>query len=135
MDYSCAFSIVLTLFYCLLLISSKISLINLQGLGHILLIKHSWCNILFRIGTFIEYKSKVYLLLNFYPKLYKNNSKTFFFEFQHISTTTVSILSKHLPRLLSDPDFGPIMMPTSKLRQLHLPIKQAIQENHNPFPL
>lgn len=52
--------------------------------------------------------------------------------FQGHSTTTVSILSRTLPKLLADPNFGPIMMPTSKFRQLHLPRKGAM-DKHEPF--
>ncbi|XP_071651380.1 serine/threonine-protein kinase ATR [Temnothorax longispinosus] len=47
--------------------------------------------------------------------------------------TTVSYLSKNLPRLLATKDFSSIMMPTTKFRQLHLPPKNASVENHNPF--
>ncbi|XP_025986385.1 serine/threonine-protein kinase ATR [Solenopsis invicta] len=49
--------------------------------------------------------------------------------------TTVSHLSKNLPRLLTSKDFSSIMMPTTKFRQLHLPAKNASVENHNPFLL
>lgn len=47
--------------------------------------------------------------------------------------TTVSQLSRNLPRLLSSKEFSSIMMPTSKFRQLHLPSKGVSLENHNPF--
>ncbi|XP_058804986.1 serine/threonine-protein kinase ATR-like [Phymastichus coffea] len=50
-----------------------------------------------------------------------------------LQTTTVNVLSKSLPRLLADSDFGPIMIPTSKFRQLHLPMKGANMDQHNPF--
>ncbi|XP_028046695.1 serine/threonine-protein kinase ATR isoform X2 [Monomorium pharaonis] len=49
--------------------------------------------------------------------------------------TTVNNLSKNLPRLLASKDFSSIMMPTTKFRQLHLPSKNALVENHNPFLL
>lgn len=49
--------------------------------------------------------------------------------------TTVNNLSKNLPRLLASKDFSPIMMPTTKFRQLHLPSKNTSIENHNPFLL
>lgn len=49
--------------------------------------------------------------------------------------TTVNHLSKNLPRLLASKDFSPIMMPTTKFRQLHLPSKNTSIENHNPFLL
>lgn len=49
-------------------------------------------------------------------------------------TTTVKALSTGLPRLLASSDFGPIMMPTSKFRQLHLPSKKESVQNHYPFP-
>ncbi|KAL6262489.1 hypothetical protein P5V15_007574 [Pogonomyrmex californicus] len=49
--------------------------------------------------------------------------------------TTVTHLSKSLPRLLASKDFSPIMMPTTKFRQLHLPAKNASLEDHNPFLL
>lgn len=52
---------------------------------------------------------------------------------QGLNTTTVSVLSRSLAKLLADPNFGPIMMPTSKLRQLHLPRKGAVMDKHNPF--
>lgn len=52
---------------------------------------------------------------------------------QGLSTTTVNVLSRSLPKLLSDKSFGPIMMPTTKFRQLHLPMKGAPMEQHNPF--
>ncbi|XP_011875240.1 PREDICTED: serine/threonine-protein kinase ATR [Vollenhovia emeryi] len=48
--------------------------------------------------------------------------------------TTVSNLSKTLPRLLAK-EFSTIMMPTTKFRQLHLPSKNASMENHCPFIL
>lgn len=51
------------------------------------------------------------------------------------STVTVSQLSRNLPRLLVSKDFSPIMMPTTKFRQLHLPAKNASLENHKPFLL
>ncbi|KAL7294393.1 hypothetical protein TKK_0012398 [Trichogramma kaykai] len=50
-----------------------------------------------------------------------------------MSTTTVPVLSRSLPKLLAEKDFGPVMMPTSKFRQLHLPMKGAKPEQHNPF--
>lgn len=49
--------------------------------------------------------------------------------------TTVTQLSKNLPRLLASKDFSPIMMPTTKFRQLHLPSKNVSLDNHNPFLL
>ncbi|KYN10085.1 Serine/threonine-protein kinase atr [Trachymyrmex cornetzi] len=52
-----------------------------------------------------------------------------------ILNTTVTHLSKNLPKLLSSKDFSLIMMPTTKFRQLHLPSKNASVENHNPFLL
>ncbi|XP_018056134.1 PREDICTED: serine/threonine-protein kinase ATR [Atta colombica] len=52
-----------------------------------------------------------------------------------ILNTTVTHLSKTLPKLLSSKDFSLIMMPTTKFRQLHLPSKNASVENHNPFLL
>ncbi|XP_025264576.1 serine/threonine-protein kinase ATR [Camponotus floridanus] len=52
-----------------------------------------------------------------------------------ILNTTVTNLSKNLPKLLATKDFSPIMMPTTKFRQLHLPSKNASVENHNPFLL
>ncbi|KAJ8680180.1 hypothetical protein QAD02_015967 [Eretmocerus hayati] len=51
-----------------------------------------------------------------------------------LQTTTVTVLSKNLPKLLSHPNFGPIMMPSSKFMQLHLPSKGIAVDNHNPFP-
>ncbi|XP_032688955.1 serine/threonine-protein kinase ATR isoform X2 [Odontomachus brunneus] len=53
----------------------------------------------------------------------------------NIVNTTVTQLSKNLPRLLASKDFSPIMMPTTKFRQLHLPSKNASLDNHNPFLL
>ncbi|XP_076654433.1 serine/threonine-protein kinase ATR [Halictus rubicundus] len=50
-----------------------------------------------------------------------------------VQTTTVSQLSRNLPRLLAHRDFSPIMMPTTKFKQLHLPSKGVSLENHNPF--
>lgn len=50
-----------------------------------------------------------------------------------VMNTTVSQLSRNLPRLLSSKEFSSIMMPTSKFRQLHLPSKGVSLENHNPF--
>ncbi|OXU29026.1 hypothetical protein TSAR_005154 [Trichomalopsis sarcophagae] len=50
-----------------------------------------------------------------------------------VQTTTVNVLSRSLPKLLADKSFGPIMMPTTKFRQLHLPMKGASMEQHNPF--
>ncbi|KAL0107168.1 hypothetical protein PUN28_015590 [Cardiocondyla obscurior] len=47
--------------------------------------------------------------------------------------TTVTNLSKTLPRLLANKDFSSIMMPTTKFRQLHLPSKNASIDNHKPF--
>jgi hypothetical protein len=52
-----------------------------------------------------------------------------------VQNTTVNVLSRSLPRLLADSEFGPIMMPTSKFRQLHLPMKGASMDQHNPFAL
>ncbi|XP_025157159.1 serine/threonine-protein kinase ATR [Harpegnathos saltator] len=52
-----------------------------------------------------------------------------------ISNTTVAQLSKNLPRLLASKDFSPIMMPTTKFRQLHLPSKNASLDNYKPFLL
>ncbi|XP_011503709.1 PREDICTED: serine/threonine-protein kinase atr-like [Ceratosolen solmsi marchali] len=52
-----------------------------------------------------------------------------------VQNTTVNVLSRSLPKLLADSEFGPIMMPTSKLRQLHLPIKGTCMDQHNPFTL
>ncbi|XP_014204493.1 serine/threonine-protein kinase ATR [Copidosoma floridanum] len=54
---------------------------------------------------------------------------------ESIQTTSVALLSKSLPKLLADPDFGPVMIPTSKFRQLHLPMKGVTMEDHNPFTL
>ncbi|XP_033336517.2 serine/threonine-protein kinase ATR [Megalopta genalis] len=50
-----------------------------------------------------------------------------------VLNTTVSQLSRNLPRLLSTKDFSTIMMPTTKFKQLHLPSKGVSLENHNPF--
>ncbi|XP_046746064.1 serine/threonine-protein kinase ATR isoform X2 [Diprion similis] len=50
------------------------------------------------------------------------------------ASTTVSALSKYLPRLLASSEFGQIMIPTTKFRQLHLPSKVTPIETHNPFP-
>nr|XP_031832738.1 serine/threonine-protein kinase atr-like [Nomia melanderi] len=50
-----------------------------------------------------------------------------------VLNTTVSQLSRNLPRLLSTKDFSSIMMPTTKFKQLHLPSKGVSLENHNPF--
>nr|XP_034192073.1 serine/threonine-protein kinase ATR [Osmia lignaria]XP_034192074.1 serine/threonine-protein kinase ATR [Osmia lignaria]XP_034192075.1 serine/threonine-protein kinase ATR [Osmia lignaria] len=47
--------------------------------------------------------------------------------------TTVTQLSRNLPRLLTSKDFSSIMIPTTKFRQLHLPSKGASLENYNPF--
>ncbi|XP_003702936.2 serine/threonine-protein kinase ATR isoform X1 [Megachile rotundata] len=52
-----------------------------------------------------------------------------------IINTTVSQLSRNLPRLLANKEFSSIMMPTTKFRQLHLPSKGVSLENHNPFSL
>ncbi|KZC05824.1 Serine/threonine-protein kinase atr [Dufourea novaeangliae] len=50
-----------------------------------------------------------------------------------VMNTTVSQLSRNLPRLLSTKDFSPIMMPTTKFKQLHLPSKGVSLDNYNPF--
>lgn len=47
--------------------------------------------------------------------------------------TTISLLSRNLPRLLSNKEFSSIMIPTTKFRQLHLPSKGMSLENHNAF--
>ncbi|XP_024944291.1 serine/threonine-protein kinase ATR isoform X2 [Cephus cinctus] len=39
------------------------------------------------------------------------------------NTASITTLSKTLPRLLAGPNYSAIMMPTTKFRQLHLPIK------------
>ncbi|XP_011699804.1 PREDICTED: serine/threonine-protein kinase ATR isoform X2 [Wasmannia auropunctata] len=52
-----------------------------------------------------------------------------------VLNTTVTHLSKNLPRLLASKEFSLIMMPTTKFRQLHLPAKNASIVNHNPFLL
>ncbi|XP_011329801.1 serine/threonine-protein kinase ATR isoform X3 [Ooceraea biroi] len=49
--------------------------------------------------------------------------------------TTMNHLSRNLPRLLVSKDFSPIMIPTTKFRQLHLPSKNGSIEDHNPFLL
>ncbi|XP_048511999.1 serine/threonine-protein kinase ATR isoform X2 [Athalia rosae] len=49
-------------------------------------------------------------------------------------TTSVSSLSKYLPRLLASSDFGEIMIPTTRFRQLHLPSKVTPSDAHDPFP-
>ncbi|XP_043279597.1 serine/threonine-protein kinase ATR isoform X2 [Venturia canescens] len=49
--------------------------------------------------------------------------------------TSVKVLSSGLQRLLTTPDFGPVMMPTSKFRQLHLPSKGDSISSHKPFPV
>lgn len=53
----------------------------------------------------------------------------------NILNTTVTLLSKNLPRLLASKDFSQIIMPTTKFRQLHLPTKNVSLNNHNPFLL
>ncbi|KAG6794440.1 serine/threonine-protein kinase atr-like [Apis mellifera caucasica] len=50
-----------------------------------------------------------------------------------IMNTTISLLSRNLPRLLSNKEFSSIMIPTTKFRQLHLPSKGMSLENHNAF--
>ena len=47
--------------------------------------------------------------------------------------TTVTLLSRNLPRLLSSKEFSTIMIPTTKFRQLHLPSKGMPLENYNAF--
>lgn len=47
--------------------------------------------------------------------------------------TTITHLSRNLPRLLSNKEFSSIMIPTTKFRQLHLPSKGMSLENHNAF--
>ncbi|KAK0088729.1 hypothetical protein PV325_010836 [Microctonus aethiopoides] len=55
-----------------------------------------------------------------------------------VQTTSVSLLSSKIKLLLASSSFGPIMMPTSKFCQLHLP--QSVKgthtttlDRHNPF--
>ncbi|XP_076757525.1 serine/threonine-protein kinase ATR [Xylocopa sonorina] len=50
-----------------------------------------------------------------------------------VTNTTVNFLSRNLPRLLSNKEFSPIMIPTTKFRQLHLPSKGMPVEHHNVF--
>ncbi|XP_043511522.1 serine/threonine-protein kinase atr [Frieseomelitta varia] len=50
-----------------------------------------------------------------------------------IMNTTVTLLSRNLPRLLSSKEFSTIMIPTTKFRQLHLPSKGMPLENYNAF--
>ncbi|XP_060828354.1 serine/threonine-protein kinase atr-like [Bombus pascuorum] len=50
-----------------------------------------------------------------------------------VMNTTVNLLSRNLPRLLSNKEFSPIMIPTTKFRQLHLPSKGMSLENYNAF--
>ncbi|XP_012274502.1 serine/threonine-protein kinase ATR [Orussus abietinus] len=48
--------------------------------------------------------------------------------------SSIKALSKNLPRLLASSGFGPIMVPTTKFRHLHLPSKGDRLESHDPFP-
>lgn len=48
--------------------------------------------------------------------------------------TTVSQLSRNLPRMFSNSDFSPIIIPATKFRQLILPSKDTSVEHHHPFP-
>ncbi|KAK0175715.1 hypothetical protein PV327_009444 [Microctonus hyperodae] len=55
-----------------------------------------------------------------------------------VQTTSVSLLSSKIKLLLASSSFGPIMMPTSKFCQLHLPqsvkgIHTTALDRHNPF--
>ncbi|CAK9833676.1 Serine/threonine-protein kinase atr [Anthophora retusa] len=50
-----------------------------------------------------------------------------------LTNTTVHQLSRTLPRLLANKSFSPIMIPTTKFRQLHLPSKGVPFDNHNAF--
>lgn len=49
------------------------------------------------------------------------------------SKTTVSALSSKLPALFNSPGFSRIMMPTSELRKLHLPLRGESFKDHEPF--
>ncbi|XP_060518372.1 serine/threonine-protein kinase ATR isoform X2 [Cylas formicarius] len=51
-----------------------------------------------------------------------------------VNSTTVSLLVKALPRMLSTKDFSQIMMPTHKFRKLILPNPDFQSSRHNPFP-
>ncbi|XP_046813707.1 serine/threonine-protein kinase ATR isoform X1 [Vespa crabro] len=50
-----------------------------------------------------------------------------------IMNTTVSQLSRNLPRMFSNTDFSPIMIPATKFRQFILPSKDTSVEHHHPF--
>ncbi|XP_066597912.1 serine/threonine-protein kinase atr-like [Prorops nasuta] len=51
------------------------------------------------------------------------------------ATTTVSALSKNLPKLLKSHDFSQIMLPTTVFRKLHLPGKESSIIKHQPFSM
>ncbi|XP_063984803.1 serine/threonine-protein kinase ATR-like [Diachasmimorpha longicaudata] len=50
-----------------------------------------------------------------------------------VSRTKVSILCKDLPKLLKNPNFGSIMMPTTQFFRLSLPADGALHDGHDPL--